>query len=739
MYRLLKYILPLLLLVPFVAFAAPYFVQQPTIIPQTDNSYDLGTTTKVWRNAYITTLCLSADCRSSWPAGGGGTGVGTVSTSTQETAGQVPYFTTTNGYPAKVGVIGTSTPTLSSNFSYTGTFGRLLGGVSGTLTIVGLTTANFSSANISQWTNNSGYLTSLAGAASSTLLANTNTFSGTDIFSNAPVFSSLTGVLKGNGSSALTVGVDGTDFTLINALTCTGNDFFSGVTAAGVFTCTTPTGGGGSGGGTWATTTSLVSGRLINYPLNNTDIVTVGGNSTSTAKFYIDPNQTGGPFFGLGTSSPFAQLSIHLGSTNTYNPMAFAIGSSTASATTTLFSVDAQGNASTTKLFGALLTSCTGTNALTWAAGLFGCAAQPQGTVTSVTATNPLFSSGGATPVISTIFGTTTTWGMGNNGVVMTGATGIPFSIATSSALALSITGNAATVTTNANLSGVVTSSGNTTSYGSQAAGVLGNSITGNTAPMATSTLYGAAQNGKVLGYSGGLLVPLATSTDSCSSGITCSYNLGTNSFSIANNGLTLAMFPTIAANTIIGNLTGGTATPTAFGTSSIFSGTTGQLPYFSAANTLTATSSIFLSTASFFGIGSTTPFSSLSLGTGAASSSITVAEYKYGFNTNVATSTTAQIDCNASTQLAWPIGASATTLTLVNLTPGKTCRVVVQNGGATAGALTWAVPSGYILKWAGGTTPTQTTTAQASDVWSFLATQGSSTIAVFGAATTGF
>ena len=78
------------------------------------------------------------------------------------------------------------------------------------------------------------------------------------------------------------------------------------------------------------------------------------------------------------------------------------------------------------------------------------------GSVTGVTASYPLASSGGTTPNITTAFGTTTSWGIGNNGLVMTGATGIPFVTATSSAIALSITGNAGTVT-----NGVYTSSFN--------------------------------------------------------------------------------------------------------------------------------------------------------------------------------------------------------------------------------------------------------------------------------------
>ncbi len=60
----------------------------------------------------------------------------------------------------------------------------------------------------------------------------------------------------------------------------------------------------------------------------------------------------------------------------------------------------------------------------------------------------------------------------------------------------LSIGGNAATVTTNANLSGAVTSSGsNVTAFGTLAQGVLGNPASAATIPtaQATSTLYGPA------------------------------------------------------------------------------------------------------------------------------------------------------------------------------------------------------------------------------------------------------
>ena len=54
-----------------IALAAPGWTYQRTLLPETNNGFDLGTTTQVWRNAYITQLCLSADCKTAWPTGSG--------------------------------------------------------------------------------------------------------------------------------------------------------------------------------------------------------------------------------------------------------------------------------------------------------------------------------------------------------------------------------------------------------------------------------------------------------------------------------------------------------------------------------------------------------------------------------------------------------------------------------------------------------------------------------------------
>lgn len=152
--------------------------------------------------------------------------------------------------------------------------------------------------------------------------------------------------------------------------------------------------------------------------------------------------------------------------------------------------------------------------------------------------------------------------------------------------------------------------------------------------------------------------------------------------------------------------------------------------------NYVTATSTTESSTfAGKVGIASSTPTTRLSVGgaSGVASSSITVYEYKYG-SPNMATSTTATIDASTSNIQHWGIGLSATTLTLTGFIAGQALKFIVENPNGTAGALTWVAGTGYQLVWAGGTTPTQTTTANKHDVWVFTATQASSTILILGA-----
>lgn len=281
---------------------------------------------------------------------------------------------------------GGTTPNLTTIFSTTTTFGLgnngfLITGPTGIPFVAASSTLSLPNTALqnSAITVNG---TSISLGGSNTVTANTT---------NALTFNnSGSGASSGstfNGSGAVTVSyntigaqVAGTYATFAypfpgNATTSALS--FGGITLTGAGTgCATFTvgvlsstglacgSGGGGSGGTFSTTTSTVVGELINHPNNNTDIVVVGASATTTAPLYIDPNSTiGYPYSGLGSSSPqfgpFTEDAIQLNAANTYVPFAFAIGSSTPTATTTLFSVSSQGN---TSLFGTLTALGAGTS-----------------------------------------------------------------------------------------------------------------------------------------------------------------------------------------------------------------------------------------------------------------------------------------------------------------------------------------------------------------------------------------
>lgn len=107
---------------------------------------------------------------------------------------------------------------------------------------------------------------------------------------------------------------------------------------------------------------------------------------------------------------------------------------------------------------------------------------------------------------------------------------------------------------------------------------------------------------------------------------------------------------------------------------------------------------------------------------------------------TQPATSTAMTLDWAAAPQqVEYQIGSAAVSITIINATTSdmwsSTKRVWVCNPGGTAGALTWAG-----VEWI-GTAPTQTTTANQCDIYSFNVTRATSTTAykVAGTAGAGF
>lgn len=97
-------------------------------------------------------------------------------------------------------------------------------------------------------------------------------------FSGGITIGSFNGILKAV-SGLVSAAVNGTDYTLITAKTCTGSDFLNSVTAAGVFGCATPS--GGSGGG--LSTTTPWSGSGVAYRVSESAVSTAATGTVSGA------------------------------------------------------------------------------------------------------------------------------------------------------------------------------------------------------------------------------------------------------------------------------------------------------------------------------------------------------------------------------------------------------------------------------------------------------------------------
>ena len=96
-----------------------------------------------------------------------GGGSGTVSTSTNETAGFLAYWTSNSATPALLGKVATSTPTVTAPITYSGTLGSFVGGIAGAFACAVASGSQPGCLSSADWTtfNNkgSGTVTSVTG------------------------------------------------------------------------------------------------------------------------------------------------------------------------------------------------------------------------------------------------------------------------------------------------------------------------------------------------------------------------------------------------------------------------------------------------------------------------------------------------------------------------------------------------------------------------------------------------
>ena len=769
-------------------------------------------------------------------ASGGSGGSGNVATSSQETAGYLPYWTSTNGTPATLGKVATTTLTLSGPFS-TPTLPVVIGTSPITSTYYGLaTTSAISQSQVLYGTSASGVasvattsfsaanstltvtgtLGALIGGANSTISLNTgnaNTWTALQQFgaaASSTQFSSTKAYFGGTATS--TFDIDGAltlpaaaQFNGAGLTSCTGANFLQW--SSGLFSCAAASAGSQT---PW---TQNIDGGGFN--LANVGTIGIGTSSPYQAGFTVDS----------GVSS--TTNTYHTGNVNGYLEVNIQNRSSGASASSDLVATANNGSPTTHYIdlgingsgggsspfptanhaylfsiddplnIGALgassyitFNTTGGTSAVERARltqdGLLGIGTTtPRWALTVASSTGPQL----------TLTDTTATGAPFNfrtNGRYLTIGTSSPTTFATTTLPLLFVDSNSASTsvlrfeTTGASTS---TFSGGLQIKGAQASRFLLNDanksvVTSGASSVLLNTLTdetgtGVAVFGTTPTFTTNITAPLVIGGTGAASTLTLKSTSGTGTsdaiiFQVGSNGATEA-----GRITTRGLWGIGTTTPRV-GQLSIASTTGPQIalsngsltdaPWFmrSTGSTLyigTSSPSTFASTTipaltflntGLTGFGTSSPWAKLSLDAPAGIPAFAIgSSTKSLFTINSfggitlqefgpSTSTAMTIDWEKSgPQVLLQIGTAANTINIINATTsgqvGSRKLVMVCNPAGTASTITW---SG--VTWAGGTAPTQTTTASKCDAYSFFVSQGTSTPAsptytVYGAATQNF
>jgi len=160
-----------------VALAAPYFNYQRTILPETNNGFDLGTSTAIWRNLFLTNLRLStttSGCLQStatgivWNTGTAcGTGGGEANTASTLGTGR-NLFDSKSGVDLRFNSLAAGTNVTLSTTSNNNTI-VIASTASGSGTDAVSTSTNETAGALSYWTSNSATSALLGKIATTTL------------------------------------------------------------------------------------------------------------------------------------------------------------------------------------------------------------------------------------------------------------------------------------------------------------------------------------------------------------------------------------------------------------------------------------------------------------------------------------------------------------------------------------------------------------------------------------------
>jgi hypothetical protein len=541
-----------------------------------------------------------------------------------------------------------------------------------------------------------------ATAASSTLLANNNTFSGDNLFTASTTIgggtqaggltifggatttgsSLISGVLSVTGKTILTsasttvLSVAGNSylgtaqastFNINSIISCTGSEALQ-TDGSGDISCGAIATGGASSGGGWTTNNA---GRVSLS--TTTDLVAIGATTTPYAKLTVISGATGTTTLALvpasaqtaniidiyapggGLNSVFtASGSVGIGTTTPGSILSInGVGNFVANATSTLYNaLTIDGNLSLTGVANSLLsTNANGQVVATTSIGtslLTGVLPVANGGTGSSTLTGIL--KGNGTGQVQTAVGGTDyefplTFSTGlnrtGNTITNTGVLLLGSGYATTTASAISFSTSTASFN-GLTLGETIGASSNALNFIPTISGTLGNAglahstiqVNGTTLTLGDSADTLSAASSTLLAnnntfsatnsFTGNTTFANATSTNFFST-TASSTNLFaqaasfgalnlTNALTPANGGTGITTTPSYG-QLLLGNGTNYTLTATSsLGLQSQLVGSTGQVAYFSGANTAVGTSSLAISSAGFVGIGTTTPIDELAI-----------------------------------------------------------------------------------------------------------------------------